>query len=667
MLGFGSGGADPEVAEFGAELKSQLETPADGGGDTPQQRYGHPAQPNPAEIEPGAESAEEPRPNPVVAAVSTAYPREPVSPFPALLSAVPTPAAADDDPTAVQQEAVDLKGPPSSELPAKPGPAAQDAGKSIEPDADIKLKLQPAAPTLALHGETSKDHTPVATKPRPGSIPPSLAEAPLDLRPVQPSDDRTNREAIPGPPKAGQAGKPGQANKTAAEPTLIGVVNSPPKPAQARPAEPVSDPDESEPKQVSQLNEVPNPLEGERRSAESKPAAADPKVQPDTPKQAAPPDSPAGKTPAPPVRSALAAADRPVTELRHEGPSLRSVAVGQPQETKIQADAPALKPALEGAKPPASTAVAARQPNETARTLSPVRLPPTPPARGEQPAQSEPQSVNTTRVTQVESAPLPVAPIRTQLVADSNRPRRQHPPSGVADKIEAKSTLASNVEPEAADQQVPHRYEESPVRPILEPSRKGQDSLLTTTEFVGDEPLARPRLTREPATSRPALTNSQPLGRADLPAPTAIRESNASQPEIIRASQTIEPSQPPRTAEKVVEAAQIQKQIDQTRLNLVIRDDHLGRISLRMIERAGVLETAMRADNPRTAQILNDSLLALLETLSNRGLQTEASSSNGFSENPRDAHSGRRQPRQQRDQSKNGGRQQRPVFRLNLN
>jgi hypothetical protein len=51
-----------------------------------------------------------------------------------------------------------------------------------------------------------------------------------------------------------------------------------------------------------------------------------------------------------------------------------------------------------------------------------------------------------------------------------------------------------------------------------------------------------------------------------------------------------------------------------------MEDDRLGRIALRLVDRAGLIHAVVRTDGARTAQVISESLPALLESLSQRGL-----------------------------------------------
>jgi len=85
----------------------------------------------------------------------------------------------------------------------------------------------------------------------------------------------------------------------------------------------------------------------------------------------------------------------------------------------------------------------------------------------------------------------------------------------------------------------------------------------------------------------------------------------------------------------------------------VLHDDRLGRVSLNLTERAGLIDLMVRADRPATVRTLQDSLPALVEQLAQRNFRAEdpryAPANGAF--DPRDAAQEReRRQRQNRPQ-----------------
>jgi flagellar hook-length control protein FliK len=101
------------------------------------------------------------------------------------------------------------------------------------------------------------------------------------------------------------------------------------------------------------------------------------------------------------------------------------------------------------------------------------------------------------------------------------------------------------------------------------------------------------------------------------------------------------------SASRFVRAAALANASGGQRLQVLLQDDQLGRISLRMVDRAGLIQAVVRTDGARAAQLISESLPVLLESLAQRGLPASWTSSQGQSqEQPADPRQG--QPRRQR-------------------
>ena len=122
-----------------------------------------------------------------------------------------------------------------------------------------------------------------------------------------------------------------------------------------------------------------------------------------------------------------------------------------------------------------------------------------------------------------------------------------------------------------------------------------------------------------------------------------------------------------RAVERVVELASLQKSADLNQMNVVLRDSHLGRLSLRLVERNGVIDTLMRTDNARTGQLIGESLPQMLESLSQKGFNVSHSGSEQWTGSQQDQRQGGRQrpPRPAARQGRRGPGAER-VFRLEI-
>jgi hypothetical protein len=113
-------------------------------------------------------------------------------------------------------------------------------------------------------------------------------------------------------------------------------------------------------------------------------------------------------------------------------------------------------------------------------------------------------------------------------------------------------------------------------------------------------------------------------------------------------------------SERVVELAELRQQAAGREMNIVLRDDTLGRVGLRLAERAGVVQTVIRTDSYQGARIISSSIPALLESLSERGMPVFSQLHRGAGDEPQqrafDQHAGRgRQYRQSAKDGRRGG------------
>ena len=172
-----------------------------------------------------------------------------------------------------------------------------------------------------------------------------------------------------------------------------------------------------------------------------------------------------------------------------------------------------------------------------------------------------------------------------------------------------------------------------------------------------------------PAMRRPANDTADPASQT-LPRPT---ESSPRAPDVF--SRPADPnsrvqasySEQVRAVERVVELASLQKSADSNQMNVVLRDSHLGRLSLRLVERNGVIDTLVRTDNSRTGQLIGESLPRMLESLSQKGFDVSHSGSEQWTGSQPDQRQGGRQrpPRPAARQGRRGPGAER-VFRLEI-
>ncbi len=174
-----------------------------------------------------------------------------------------------------------------------------------------------------------------------------------------------------------------------------------------------------------------------------------------------------------------------------------------------------------------------------------------------------------------------------------------------------------------------------------------------------------PRPDRSPATVLPGHNSGSP---------TNYLESRPAGGEAVLSQPAPKPGQDPlpmsraatappsanegaEAVERFVEMAALQRQSSSTQMNILLRDSRLGRLSLRLVERAGFIDTIVRTDRGRTGNLINDTLPRLFESLADRGLQAQAAPSNGsagYGDTHHQQQGGRRQQRSFRSRQPTG-------------
>ncbi|MEZ5396825.1 MAG: hypothetical protein R2724_29130, partial [Bryobacterales bacterium] len=117
---------------------------------------------------------------------------------------------------------------------------------------------------------------------------------------------------------------------------------------------------------------------------------------------------------------------------------------------------------------------------------------------------------------------------------------------------------------------------------------------------------------------QPPQLPSQPTAAQHAPAPAA--EARPTQPPRHEAAPA-EGSPAPRALE--TESAEVSRHDDRTRFQLVVRDERLGRVSLNLTERAGLIDLMVRADKSPTARALQTALPTLVDSLARHSLAAE--------------------------------------------
>lgn len=352
-----------------------------------------------------------------------------------------------------------------------------------------------------------------------------------------------------------------------------------------------------------------------------------------------------------PFAAAPETAPKPLREGVHEAGRVR-VETGAGPET--QADIQRISTAF----PQQATAPA----NEELTVARAATAPPQKAPRPERPRRaSEPQPSERSRSTDSRAGkPAPElgqAKSATALLGDSGRD----------------SGTGSGTEP---DQQAPKQDEvDLPKQTTAERTRAEIARLAAT----GGSTAAGPAVAKEqppvaPAPAAETTPQAAPLAaaapepelaaaRPTAPAPAAVTAAGGSSaqahsaPAMREAAPAPEPAAPAEGAQfRRVEAMLDARPNETHRLQLVVHDDQLGRVSVRLVERAGLIDAMLRADRPGTAKQLTDSLSGLTELLTRgRGLdagvgRTDRSESGGNA----DRESGREADRHDSNRQESG-------------
>ncbi|MDA1312185.1 MAG: flagellar hook-length control protein FliK [Acidobacteria bacterium] len=129
-------------------------------------------------------------------------------------------------------------------------------------------------------------------------------------------------------------------------------------------------------------------------------------------------------------------------------------------------------------------------------------------------------------------------------------------------------------------------------------------------------------------------------------------------------SQAAEPGAARATA---VQTALLEKTPEQQTLQLQIQDEKLGRVVIRLTERAGLIDAMVRTDGTRSRELLGQQLPLLVESLARRGFATrqDSPSSNPDSREGAD-HNDQPSRREQQPRRQRRDQKARPSFKVRL-
>ena len=156
----------------------------------------------------------------------------------------------------------------------------------------------------------------------------------------------------------------------------------------------------------------------------------------------------------------------------------------------------------------------------------------------------------------------------------------------------------------------------TPAKADFAPPAVTADLIRQPAPASGRDPHADADSRREHA-PQPQIQDAQPAAAV----PTRIVAQADAPPE--RSTAPPATAVPARPGPPEVHSADLEHSPQQTQFRLVLRDDRLGRVSLHLTERAGLIDLMVRADKPATARALQDSLPSLIDALAQRNFRAE--------------------------------------------
>lgn len=300
--------------------------------------------------------------------------------------------------------------------------------------------------------------------------------------------------------------------------------------------------------------------------------------------------------------------------------------------------------------PAAGWAAAAARPAmaEVSAPPAPVALNPAPAPEasarpGPAPAASESLAPRVALpVSEENAAPLrpePMAPAAFRLEAlwkagsESRSP--ETPPLPVAPPDPVRLDAASAVQPGSpAKEPAPRRLPPASAHPAetprsSEPSARPLPAVAWGPEAPGPSrgasahplsPAPEPAIQERPGVLKPARTLSEEASTAPDPPPRPAPAGQSGP-----ALEEPEPKSAPQLhgLERAIERAAWRQSGAASEVNLWMRPEHLGKVAVRLVERAGAVEVAVRAESPAARGWLAEWLPTLVEGLRERGFEVQ--------------------------------------------
>ena len=132
------------------------------------------------------------------------------------------------------------------------------------------------------------------------------------------------------------------------------------------------------------------------------------------------------------------------------------------------------------------------------------------------------------------------------------------------------------------------------------------------------------------------------------------------------AAETAEALPTERLRQAEIEAAVLEDKPRGSQLRVVLQDDRLGRLTLRVAERAGWIDAAIRTDSSRSARLIAEGLPALLESLQPERAAAQTEAGGRWAEDSHDRQRDQQRRSRQQQQRQQRRRGQGPNFQLSL-
>ena len=278
------------------------------------------------------------------------------------------------------------------------------------------------------------------------------------------------------------------------------------------------------------------------------------------------------------------------------------------------------------------------------------------------------------------AAPQPKAPATLGGLAEAPQ---QAESGAAADEPAAESAGAGDVAPGGTESPSgdasPEQAEPLPASP--KSASEGRETAASEESPAPAAPIEReqaepamPASSERSAAARPAQAPAPSPRPVAAPAPAAaatptaftqVPTSESGAPSEA-AAETAEALPTERLRQAEIEAAVLEDKPRGSQLRVVLQDDRLGRLTLRVAERAGWIDAAIRTDSSRSARLIAEGLPALLESLQPERAAAQTEAGGRWAEDSHDRQRDQQRRSRQQQQRQQRRRGQGPNFQLSL-